>query len=440
MDLDRTFELSARGTNPGREVLAGLTTFLTMVYIVVVNPIILGQAHVPFERAFFATVVATILGTLWMGLRANYPIAVAPGMGLNAFFAFSVVGSAAGIDYRVAFGAVFVAGVLFVILSVTRFREDLLNAIPASLKHAVTAGIGLFIAFIGLRLSGIVTAHETNLVALGNLKAPQTLLSLFGLLVTLVLYARRVPGAIFLGMLVTAVVAASVGMLSFENGFFSLPRLPADGLFVIDPVTPFVDLFRYHLYTVVLAFLIITLFDTTGTMIGIAEQAGLLVNGRFPRAREALLADSVATSVGALLGTSPTSAYIESGAGVAAGGRTGLTAVSVAGFFLLTLFFFPAVQAVAGLPAITAPALILVGSLMLRALREIPWDEFDEAFPAFLVILSMPLTSSIATGIALGFSTYPILKLVRGRGREVHPLLYFFAVVFLIQLFFLPHV
>lgn len=425
-------------TDRKTEMLAGLTTFLTMVYIIVVNPVILSDAGVPFEQAFTATVIATVVGTLWMAIFANYPIAIAPGMGLNAYFAYSVVGSHGGISYETAFSAVFVAGVLFLLLSLTPLRSKLIEVIPDSLKHGITAGIGLFIAFIGLRLTGIIQAHPQNLVALGDLHAPSAMLTLVGLAVTLVLMMRGVNGALFYGMVATGVIAYATGQLKFDKGIVSLPSLP-EGLIVANPLTAVGDVISHSLYAVVFSFLLVTLFDTTGTMIGVAQQAGLMKGNTLPRAREALLADSVATTIGAMFGTSPTSAYIESSTGVAAGGRTGLTALTVAVLFIAAAFFSPLVGAVAGLSAITAPALIVVGSLMISNIAHINWRELDEAFPAFLIILSMPLTSSIATGIALGFISYPLLKIARGRWRDVPLLLYVLAVLFFLQLAFLPH-
>ncbi|ASS87348.1 guanine permease [Geobacillus lituanicus] len=425
-------------TDRKTEFLAGLTTFFTMVYIIVVNPVILSDAGVPFEQAFTATVIATVVGTLWMAIFANYPIAIAPGMGLNAYFAYSVVGSHGGISYETAFSAVFVAGVLFLLLSLTPLRSKLIEVIPDSLKHGITAGIGLFIAFIGLRLTGIIQAHPQNLVALGDLHAPSAMLTLVGLAVTLVLMMRGVNGALFYGMVATGVIAYATGQLKFDKGIVSLPSLP-EGLIVANPLTAVGDVISHSLYAVVFSFLLVTLFDTTGTMIGVAQQAGLMKGNTLPRAREALLADSVATTIGAMFGTSPTSAYIESSTGVAAGGRTGLTALTVAVLFIAAAFFSPLVGAVAGLSAITAPALIVVGSLMISNIAHINWRELDEAFPAFLIILSMPLTSSIATGIALGFISYPLLKIARGRWRDVPLLLYVLAVLFFLQLAFLPH-
>lgn len=432
------FKLSELNTTVKKEVLAGITTFLTMVYVVVVNPVILSDAGVPFEQVFLATIIATVVGTLWMALFANYPIAIAPGMGLNAFFAYSVVGANENITYQTAFAAVFVAGIIFVILSLTPFREKLIEAIPPNLKHGITAGIGLFIAFIGLRLTGIITAHPTNLVTLGDLHSPQVLLALAGLAITLILMARKVNGALFFGMIITALIAYFTGQLEFKEGFMDKPSLP-EGLIIANPIAAIGDVIQYGLYAVVFSFLLVTIFDTTGTMIGVAEQAGLMKGNVMPRARQALLADSVGTTVGAMFGTSPTSAYIESSTGVAAGGRTGLTTVTVSILFIVAAFFGPLVSAVSGIAAITAPTLIIVGSLMMGSIAQIKWNEIDEAFPAFLIILSMPLTSSIATGIALGFISYPLMKVVMGKWREVHPLVYLFAVLFFYQLAFLPH-
>ncbi|BDG37755.1 NCS2 family permease [Saccharococcus caldoxylosilyticus] len=432
------FDLTKHNTNLKTEIIAGFTTFLTMVYIIVVNPVVLSDAGVPFAQVFTATIIATVIGTLWMALFANYPIAIAPGMGLNAYFAYSVVGSHGNISYEVAFSAVFVAGILFVILSLTPFRSKLIEAIPENLKHGITAGIGLFIAFIGLRLTGIIQAHPQNLVALGDLHSPSAVLTLIGLAVTLVLMSLGVNGALFLGMVITGVIAYFTGQLKFDKGFVSVPSLP-EGLVVANPLTAIGDVIHYGLYAVVFSFLLVTIFDTTGTMIGVAQQAGLMKGKTMPRAREALLSDSIATTIGAMFGTSPTSAYIESSSGVAAGGRTGITALTVAILFVLSAFFGPLVGAVSGIAAITAPALIIVGSLMMGSIARIQWDQLDEAFPAFLIILSMPLTSSIATGIALGFISYPLLKITRGKWREVHPLVYIFAVLFFYQLAFLPH-
>jgi adenine/guanine/hypoxanthine permease len=393
---------------------------------------------VPFEQVFTATIIATVAGTLWMALLANYPIAIAPGMGLNAYFAYSVVGTHGNISYQTAFAAVFIAGLLFIILSLTPFRKKLIEAIPENLKHGITAGIGLFIAFIGLRLTHIITDHPTNLVGLGNLHSPSAVLALVGLAITLVLMVLNVKGSLFFGMIATGLIAFFTGQLSFDHGFMSVPKLP-EGLIIVNPLDAFGDVVGHSLYAVVFSFLLVTIFDTTGTMVGVAQQAGLMKGNTMPRAREALLSDSIATTIGAIFGTSPTSAYIESSSGVAAGGRTGLTSLTVAVLFILSAFFGPLVSAVSGLAAITAPALIIVGSLMMGSISQIKWGELDEAFPAFLIILSMPLTSSIATGIALGFISYPLMKVAKGKWREVDPLVYLFAVLFFYQLAFLQH-
>ncbi|MED4014663.1 NCS2 family permease [Sutcliffiella cohnii] len=427
--MDKFFRLKENGTNVKTEVLAGVTTFLTMVYIVFVNPAILSSAGVPFEQVFTATIIAAVVGTLIMAIFAKYPIAIAPGMGLNAYFA-SVVG-AHGISYQIVFGAVFLAGLLFLLLTFTSLREVLIKAIPNSLKYGITSGIGLFIAFIGLKMAGIIVPDEVNMVTFGDLTNPVTVLSIFGLFVTLILLARKVRGALFYGMLVTALIGYFFDLLNF-NGIWSLPPVPV--FFDLD----LSGVFTHGLYTVVFAFLLVTVFDTTGTMIGVSEQAGFMKDGKLPRAKQALMADAIATTVGSTFGTSPSTAYIESSSGVAAGGRTGLTSIVVAGLFMLALFFSPLISAISDLPAITAPVLIIVGCFMMEGLARIDWKTFDQAFPAFAILITMPLTSSIATGIAVGFITYPMLQLVSGKGKSVHPILYVFAVIFIIQMIFFP--
>lgn len=433
--MHKFFGFKEKKTNYRTEVLAGVTTFLTMVYIVVVNPAILAETGMDFGAVFVATVLAAVIGTLVMGIFANYPIAIAPGMGLNAYFAFSVVGLH-GVGWETAMGAVLVSGLLFLFLTFSPLRESLIKAIPPSLKYGITAGIGLFIAFIGMRSAGIITANEDNLVGLGDLHAPITVLSLVGLLITLVLMTLRVPGALFFGMVVTGIIASVFGMLHIEGPWLTAP--PSIAPTFGKAIFALPDVFGEGLYAVVFAFLLVTLFDTTGTMIGVAEQAGLMKNGVFPRIKSALFADAIGVTAGAVMGTSPTSAYVESSTGVATGGRTGFTSVVISLLLLGTLFFSPVVSAIAGLPAITAPILIIVGCLMMGGLAKVTWTQFEEAFPAFIVMLSMPLTSSIATGIALGFITYPLLKIVRGKFREIHPMLYVFMVLFILLLAFVP--
>ncbi len=427
--MEKLFKLKQNGTNIQTEVYAGFTTFLTMVYIIAVNPVILSSAGVPFDQVFMATIISAVVGTLIMAFFANYPIAIAPGMGLNAYFA-TVVASE-GLSYQVIFGAVFLAGLLFILLSLTNLRETLIKAIPSSLKYGITAGVGLFIAFLGLRMSGIVQDDEANLVALGDLHQGVPLLTIVGLFVTLILLALNVKGALFVGMILTGVIGFFTNQLSFD-GVVSVPPTPV--FFDVD----IGGVFSQGLYAVVFVFLLITLFDTTGTMVGVGEQAGFIKDGKLPRARAALMADAVATTTGSAFGTSPSTAYIESAAGVGAGGRTGLTSLVVGILFILSMFFSPVVAAISNLPAITAPVLIIVGSFMMEGLARIDWKSFDEAFPAFAIILTMPLTSSIATGIAVGFITYPLLKLVSGKGKQVHWVLYLFAIIFLIQMIFFP--
>ncbi len=428
-NMENFFRLKELGTNVRTEILAGLTTFLTMAYIVVVNPAILSAAGVPFEQVFIATIVSAVVGTLIMALWANYPIAIAPGMGMNAYFV-SVVATQ-GVTYQVVFGAVLLAGILFLLLTFTHLREVLIESIPAALKYGITAGIGLFIAFLGLKMSGLVVENSDTLVAFGELTDPNTLLSVAGLLITLILITRNVKGALFIGMFITALIGYFLGMLQIE-GIASAPPSPV--FFDLD----IPGVFSHTLYTVVFAYLLVTIFDTTGTMIGVAEQANLMKDGKLPKAKAALTADAVATTVGATLGSTPSSAYVESSSGVAVGGRSGLTTLVVAILFLITLFFSPIVAAISSLSAITAPALIIVGSFMMAGLANVNWKEFDEAFPTFAVVIMMPLTSSIATGIAVGFITYPLLKLFSGKGKEVHPILYVFGVIFVLQMIYFP--
>lgn len=428
------FKLKERGTNVKTEFVAGLTTFLTMVYIVVVNPVILSNAGVPFQTVFTATIIASVAGTLWMAIFANYPIAVAPGLGMNAYFVTIV--TTQGISYTTAFSAVFLSGIIFILLSLTSMREKLINAIPANLKAGITAGIGLFIAFIGFRMTGIITASESSLVTLGNLHSTTAALAVFGLVISLILMCLRIHGYLFWGMLITGAAAYLLGELSFDK-IVAFPELPT--LVISNPITAVQDIFTYSLYTAVFSFLLITLFDTTGTMIAVAKRAGLVKDNKLPKAESALMADAVGTSLGAILGTTPTSAYLESSSGVMAGGRTGLTAIFVALFFVISAFFLPLIMSVSSVSAITAPSLIIVGSFMISAVKEIDWDEIDEAFPAFLIILAMPMTSSISTGLAFGFISYPIMKVFSGKWRELNMMNVAIAIAFLLLMVFVPH-
>ncbi|MEA3573046.1 NCS2 family permease [Peribacillus frigoritolerans] len=427
--MEKFFSLKENGTDVRTEVMAGVTTFLTMVYILIVNPALLSSIGIPFEQVFMATVISAVIGTLIMGLVAKYPIAIAPGMGLNAYFA-SVVG-AQGLSYQTVFGTVFIAGLLFLLISVTSLRKMIIDTIPNSLKYGITSGIGLFIAFIGLKNAGIVVPNESTMVTLGDLHQPGTVLALAGLFITLIFMARNIKGAIFIGMIVTAIIGYFIGLLNFD-GVLSVPPTPV--FFDID----IAGVFTNSLYSIVFAFLLVTIFDTTGTLIGVTEQAGLTKDGKIPRAKKAFLGDAIATTVGSMFGTSPSTAYVESSTGVAAGGRTGLTATVVAILFAASIFFSPLISAISSVQAITAPVLIIVGCFMMEGLAKVNWKIFDEAFPAFAIILTMPLTSSISTGIAIGFITYPLMKVFSGKGKSVHPLIYIFGLIFLVQLIFFP--
>ncbi|MCI0590357.1 MAG: NCS2 family permease, partial [Gammaproteobacteria bacterium] len=382
--LGSWFKLSAHGTDIRTEVLAGITTFLTMAYITFVNPSILADAGMDFGAVFVATCLAAAFGTLVMGLYANYPIALAPGMGLNAFFTYGVV-LGLGQSWQVALGAVFISGVLFIVLSVLPIREWIINSIPTTLKIAISTGIGLFLAIIALKNAAIVVAHPVTLLSLGDLMAPNALLALVGFFLIVALSRNRVPGAVVIGILAVTGFGIAFGTSQWQ-GFVSLPPDPSPTFFQLD----IAGAMEVGLITVVLTFLIVVLFDTAGTLIGVAYHAGLLDEaGRLSRLGPALIADSTATAVGAVLGTSPTTCYVESAAGTHVGGRTGLTAVVVGALFLLSLFLAPLAESVP--PYATAPALLFVGCLMARGFAEVDWSDVTEAAPAVVTAMSMPL-------------------------------------------------
>jgi len=411
--LNAFFKLDQNGTTVRTEITAGITTFLTMVYIIFVNPSILQEAGMDHGAVFVATCLAAAFGTLVMGLYANYPIALAPGMGLNAYFTYGVV-LGMGYTWQVALGAVFLSGVLFVILSVLPVREWIINSIPQSLKLAIATGIGLFLAIIGLKNAGIVVDHPATLVALGDLTGAPALLASAGFLIIVALSARRVPGAIVIAILLVTGLGVALGMTPV-GGAFSLPPSIAPTFLQMD----LAGAFQVGLVTIVFAFLFVDLFDTAGTLVGLAGRAGMLDDkGRLRNLKGALLADSSATMAGAALGTSTTTCYIESAAGINAGGRTGLTAVTVAILFLLCLFMAPLASTIP--PYATAPALLFVACLMVRGLAEIDWDDVTDAAPAVVTAVTMPLTFSIATGIGLGFISYTVIKILAGRTSEVN--------------------
>lgn len=427
--LDRFFELGAAGTSIGTEFRAGLATFLTMAYIMFVNPAILEKAGMDHGAVFVATCLAAAAGSIIMGLYANYPIALAPGMGLNAYFAFTVVPELGG-NWQLALGCVFVSGVLFFVLSLSPLRVWLIDAIPMSLKLGIAAGIGFFLGIIALQNAGIIADDPTTLVKLGDLSKPQAWLAAAGFLLIAGLAVRKVPGAIIFGVLAVTLAAVALGLEPW-HGIAAAPPSLAPTFLEMD----LAGVFQLGLVTIVLTLLLVTVLDTAGTLIGVARQAGFLdQEGRLPRARQAFLADSSGAMLGAALGTSTTTAYIESAAGVEEGGRTGLTAIFVAVFFLLALFLAPLAQTVP-LYA-TAPALLFVAFLMAASLGALSFEDATDYIPALIIVLMMPLTYSIATGIGLGFIAYVALKALAGRAREVNAAVAIIAAAFLLKLIF----
>lgn len=427
MQLKKYFQFEERNTNYSTEIIAGLTTFLTMAYIIILNPSVLSKTGMDFDGVFVATIVASVVGCLIMGVFANYPIAIAPGLAMNAYFAFVVVISM-GIPWQEALGAVFISALIFLLLSLTSFRQAVINSIPSSMKEGISAGIGLFISFVGLQSAHIIVASPATLVTLGNLTDPVTYMSILGLFISIVLVINNVRGALFLGMIIISVISFIFGYISLPDTIFSTPEF--GNTFMQMDVTGAIS---HNLFTVVFTFFIVTLFDTTGTMLGIAKQAGLMKGDTFPNVKSALLADSVASLVGAVFGTSPTSAYVESGSGVASGGRTGFTNIVIAVLFILMLFAAPIAKVLSTVPAVTAPALIIVGFYMMSSLSRIDWNDMEEAFPAFLIFLLMPLSYSITDAVGIGIISYCLIKIFRGKIKHVHPLLYAFMLLFIIQ-------
>jgi adenine/guanine/hypoxanthine permease len=427
--LERIFHLRENHTTVRRELLGGLTTFMTMAYVVVVNPRILSEAGIPIDGVLFATCVSAAIATLIMGIWANYPIALAPGMSLNAYFTYSIV-IGRGVPWQTALGVVFFSGALFLLLTLTNIREQIVNGIPDCLKHGTAAGIGLFIAFIGLRNAQVIVANPATFVGLGKISNPQVLLAAGGLIVIAILMARRVGGAILLGIVVIALAGIPLGLAHWPDHLFSLPH-PGGTLLKLD----FRSAFKIGLGELIFVFFFVDLFDNVGTLVGVCEQGGFLRNGKLPRASRALLADAFGTMFGAVTGTSTVTSYIESAAGVAAGARTGFGNLLIAAFFFLAMFCAPLVAAV---PAYaTAPALILVGALMCGSIAKVKWHDFTEAFPAFLTVLATPLTFSIATGLSLGMLSYTFIKVGSGKYREISPLIWVLSALFLIRYAFL---
>jgi AGZA family xanthine/uracil permease-like MFS transporter len=424
--LERLFDLRGHGTTVRTEVVAGLTTFLTMAYIVAVNPTILGAAGLPVAGVAVATCLAAGFGSILMGLLSNYPLALAPGMGLNAYFTYTVV-KGMGLPWQTALGCVFISGVAFLLLTVAGVRQLIVSAVPRSLFAAVAGGVGLFIAFIGLADAGIIVAKPGTMVGMGTLTAPTAALALLGMLVIAGLQARGLKGAMLVGILVTAGIAWMFGLAHFAPGAYSLSDFSSTA-FKLD-VRSALNLrsgLGLSLIEIIFVFLFVDLFDNIGTLVAVTKRAGLIApDGSIPRLNRILITDSAAMLVGALAGTSPVTSYIESAAGVAVGGRTGLTAVVVGILFLCTLFFAPLVQAIP--TAATAPALVLVGAMMMGALAEVEWEDPAAAIPAFLTVIMVPLTYSIANGLAFGITSHAVLKLVKGQAHLRDWLVYVLA-------------
>jgi len=427
--LERTFKLNEHKTNVKTEVIAGITTFMTMAYILIVNPLILSDAGMNFDAVFTATALSAIVATLVMAFYANLPFVLAPGMGLNAFFAYTVV-LQMGYSWQFALTAVFLEGIIFIILSFFNIREAIIDSIPMNLKNAVSVGIGLFIAFIGLSNAGIVASGDGTIIGIGDLTAAAPLLGIIGIVITGVLLAKKVKGALLIGILVTTVIGIPMGETMLPEGlkFISTPPSLEPIFFKLE----FSQIFSMDMLIVLFTFLFVDMFDTIGTLIGVSSKANMLdKDGRLPKAKQALFADAVGTTVGACLGTSTVTTYVESASGVAEGGRTGLTALSAAGMFALALFLSPLFIMIPG--AATAPALVLVGLFMMSPIKKIDLDDFTEAIPAFLTIIMMPLAYSIAEGIVFGMVSYVALKLLTGKGNKVSPIMYVLAFLFVIK-------
>lgn len=433
---ERFFKLSKNNTNVKTEIMAGITTFMTMAYILIVNPLTLSETGMDFGAVFTATALSAVIATLVMALVANLPFALAPGMGLNAFFASIVLGSIEGVTWQFALTAVFLEGIIFIILTFLNVREAIINAIPQTLKKAVSVGIGLFIAFIGLFNSGIVVTGmfhvgDGNLkgipVKLGHVTSGPALLAIIGLLITGFLLAKKVKGALLYGILITTIIGIPMGITELPKGlkFISAPPSLEPILFKFD----FSQIFSMKMLIVLFTFLFVDMFDTVGTLVGVATKADMLdKDGKVPRAKQALFADAVGTTVGAILGTSTVTTYVESASGVADGGRTGLTALSTAGMFAIALFLSPLFIMIPS--GATSPALILVGLFMMSPIKDINFEDFTEAIPAFLTIVMMPLAYSIAEGIVFGMISYVVLKSLTRRFEEVSPLMYVLAILF----------
>lgn len=429
--LDKFFKITENKSTLRTEIIAGITTFMTMVYILAVNPSILSAAGMDKDAVFTATALSAVVATLIMALYAKLPFALAPGMGLNAFFAFTVV-LGMGYSWEFALTAVFLEGIIFIILTAFNIRELIVNSIPLNLKHAVSVGIGLFIAFIGLKGTGLIVDNPATLVSLGNMKNPEVLVGMVGVLIIGVLLTKKIKGAILIGILVSTIIGLVVGVTVIPENFtfVSLPPSVEPIFFKFD----FSQVFSLDMLIVLFTFLFVDMFDTVGTLVGVSSKSGMLdKDGNVPRVKQALFADAIGTFFGAILGTSTVTTYVESAAGVAEGGKTGMTALTVAGMFALALFFAPIFMIIPA--AATAPALIIVGLFMISPIMNIDLTDFTEAIPAFFTIIMMPLTYSIAEGIVFGMLSFVLLKLLTGRYKEIKPIMVIIAILFIIKFY-----
>ena len=426
------FKFAERNTSFKQESLAGVTTFLSIAYILVVNPIILSQSGMDSGAVFTATALTAIIGSLLMGVLANYPIAIAPSMGLNSFFTFSVcIGM--GIEWQVALTGVFVAGVIFMVLSLMKIREKIIDIIPVDLKYAIAAGIGFFITFIGLKNGGIITGNPDTFVSIGDLTSPMTILAIIGLVITIIMLVRGISGGIFYGMVITTIIGMIFGLVDIPSSIVgTIPSMEPTFGVVFSHLD---EIFTPEILTVIFTFLIVAFFDTAGALIALTSQAGMMKDNKVPNIGKGLLADSAAGVIGAVLGTSTPATSVESSAGIAVGGRTGFTSVVVAACFVIALFFSPLVAVIS--VEVTSAALIIVGALMAMEISKINWTKLEIVIPSFLTIIMMPLTSSVAIGIGLGFVLYPICLAAQKRYKEVHPIMYVLCLLFLLYFAFI---
>ena len=434
--LEKVFKLSEHNTDVKTEIIAGITTFMTMAYILVVNVNILGEAGMDRNAVFAATAIAAFIGCAAMALLANYPIALAPGMGLNAFFAYTVV-LGMGHTWQFALCAVLIEGIIFIILTATNVREKIIDCIPPVLKHAVTAGIGLFIAFIGLANAGLVVNGST-ILALGDMRNPLVLLTIVGIIIASILIAKNVKGAFLIAMLAISAIGMTLGLVDLPQGIISTTVPSIKPLFLQAFSVPTNEIFSLKMLVIVITFLFVDLFDTVGCLVGVASKGDLLdENGKLPKAKQALFADAIATTAGALLGTSTVTSYVESASGIGEGGRTGLTAMTTGILFLLSLFLSPLFIAVP--TQATSPVLIIVGVMMASSLKEIDFNDFTNAIPAFLTLVMMPFAYSIADGIIFGIISFTILKLATGKSKEVNVYLIVLSILFALKFVFINH-